>query len=83
VCHEFTEEDRFMVLASDGVWEFVKNEEVLEIMSRYRAEEDLEGACDYIMQLSLERWRKEEAECIDDITFVVVFLEPQLFREDE
>lgn len=72
-----------MVLASDGVWEFVKNEEVLEIMSRYRAEEDLEGACDYIMQLSLERWRKEEAECIDDITFVVVFLEPQLFREDE
>jgi serine/threonine protein phosphatase PrpC len=26
--HELVEEDKFMILASDGVWEFISNEDV-------------------------------------------------------
>lgn len=42
-------------------------------MSRYRDVNDIEGACDELMKLSLESWMNDEDGCIDDITFVVVF----------
>jgi len=28
-CFEFTSEDKFIVIASDGVWEFLSNEDVI------------------------------------------------------
>lgn len=62
-----------MIIASDGVWEFLENEVVLELMSRYRDNNDIEGACDELMRLSLQSWIDDEDGCIDDITFVVVF----------
>lgn len=66
-----------MIVASDGVWEFMENEEVVEIIGFYREKGDIEGACDRLMKESLERWKMEEEENIDDITFVVVFFENQ------
>lgn len=67
--------DKFMIVASDGVWEFLESEEVVEIIGFYREKGDIEGACDHLMRESLERWRIEEDENIDDITFVLVFFE--------
>ena len=33
--HRITSEDKFMVLASDGVWEFLSSERVVNIVSAY------------------------------------------------
>ena len=64
-----------MIIASDGVWEFIENHEVVDIVRRYKKVNDIEGACDEIMKESLLRWRIEEEDSIDDITFVLVFFE--------
>ena len=40
--HELTEEDQFIILASDGVWEFVTSEEAVEVVSKF---ENADAAC--------------------------------------
>ena len=38
-----------MIIASDGVWEFLDNKTIIDIIGRYFLINDLEGACDEIM----------------------------------
>ena len=45
-----------MIVASDGVWEFLDNEKVLNIIKKYRENGEIESACDEIMQESLKSW---------------------------
>ena len=33
--YHLTEEDKFIVLASDGVWEFLSNEKVIDLVMAY------------------------------------------------
>jgi serine/threonine protein phosphatase PrpC len=60
--------DRFLVLASDGVWEFISSEEVVKIVSKCEKPEE---ACRILEQESRQRWKKEEG-VIDDITSLVI-----------
>ena len=69
-----------MIIASDGVWEFLSNQDVLDIISEYKDRSDIEGACDQLMRESLRNWGEEEADCVDDITFVLVFFEPRVIN---
>lgn len=71
--YELKKEDQFMIVASDGVWEFLSNERVLDIIKKHRVTGDIESACDEIMRESLKCWESEEEDTIDDITFVLVF----------
>lgn len=34
-------EDKFMIVASDGVWEYLENEEVINIIKPYYIKDDL------------------------------------------
>ena len=61
-------------MASDGVWEFISNAEVLKMIKPFRELNDIEGACDKLMAEALRRWDIEEEGGVDDITFVLVFL---------
>lgn len=70
---QLTPEDKFMVLASDGVFEFITNEEIVKIVVPYWRLQDPMGACEALVKESHMRWTTEE-EVIDDITCVVVFL---------
>lgn len=69
-----TPNDDFIVLASDGVWEFMTNEEVVEIVSRFWESKDPLGACDALIEEATRRWRQED-DVIDDTTALVVFLD--------
>ena len=71
--YRFLKEDKFIVLASDGIWEFISNEEVVNIVKDFYLEDDVEGAVNYLYEESKKRWMMEE-EIIDDITVIVVFL---------
>ena len=66
------EDDKFLILASDGVWEFLSNDEVLDLVVPYWHQNDLKGACSIIVKESVAAWEREE-ESIDDITVIVVF----------
>ena len=70
---EISEDDKFLVIASDGVWEFIQNEDITNMIVPYWQQGNPEGACDKIVKESVAHWKKED-EVIDDITVIVVFL---------
>ena len=70
----FTEEDKFMIIASDGVWEFISSQECVNMIKNFYEKNDLKECCEYIYQESSKRWLKEE-EVIDDTTMILVFFE--------
>ena len=71
--YEITADDRFIVLGSDGVFEFISNEEVVKIVVPFWKAGDPQGACVALYKAAYATWIKEE-EVIDDITAVVIFL---------
>lgn len=71
---ELSVNDKFIVVASDGIWEFITSQEVAEFVYPFYKKKDAEGAADRLVREARERWEKEE-EVIDDITCIVIFLE--------
>jgi serine/threonine protein phosphatase PrpC len=65
-------EDKFVVLASDGVWEFISNQEAVEIVGEFWNSNQVEDAAWALVSAASKRWKKEEY--VDDITVLVVFL---------
>lgn len=47
-----------MIVASDGVWEFLDSKNVVDLVGRYYLKNDLEGACDELMQASYSMWTR-------------------------
>ena len=70
--YEFVKEDKFIVVGSDGLWEFISNEEVVNIVKKFYEDNDIKGALDYLYKEASKRWIIEE-EIIDDITIILVF----------
>ena len=71
--HYFLKEDKFIILGSDGIWEFISNEEVVEIVKDYYLQNNIEGAIDHLYNEASKRWIMDQ-EVIDDITIIVIFL---------
>eukprot|EP00316_Scyphosphaera_apsteinii_P008375 CAMPEP_0119310726 /NCGR_PEP_ID=MMETSP1333-20130426/19888_1 /TAXON_ID=418940 /ORGANISM="Scyphosphaera apsteinii, Strain RCC1455" /LENGTH=454 /DNA_ID=CAMNT_0007314961 /DNA_START=94 /DNA_END=1458 /DNA_ORIENTATION=+ len=63
--------DLFLVVASDGVWEFIPSAEAVDIVSR---SSNANEASLNLVQQAAKRWRNNEGSYRDDITVVVVFL---------
>lgn len=71
---ELTSDDKIIVLASDGVWEFLDNQTVANIVFPFLATKNAEGAAEALVRASYKKWRAEENN-IDDITCIIVFLD--------
>ena len=69
-----SEEDKFMIIASDGVWEFIDSQECVDMIKDFYLKNDMENCCEYIYEESKKRWLKEE-EVIDDTTMIIVVFE--------
>ena len=70
---DLCKDDKFLVIASDGIWEFISNEEVVDIVKNYYVDNDIEGAVNCLYKEASKRWIMEE-DIIDDITVILVFL---------
>ena len=68
--HTVNASDRVLILGSDGVWEFMTNQEVLNIYSLCK---DPKIACDRIVEEASKRW-SQNRDMIDDITCIVAEL---------
>ena len=73
IVHDITSEDIFCVWASDGVWEFLSNQQVCSIVWKYQ--QDLNEAATQLVEESQRQWKKEE-EVVDDITCIIVKFNP-------
>ena len=65
-------ECKYMVICSDGVWEFLSNEEVMLIGDKYYNQNDTNSFCNELLKRATELWENEE-KYMDDITIVTVF----------
>ena len=70
--YNITEETKYMVVGSDGIWEFINNEKIMEIGNKYYINNDVNGFVQCLYKTSFELWRKKEF-VVDDITAIAVF----------
>ncbi|KAM7478404.1 hypothetical protein LguiA_026617 [Lonicera macranthoides] len=69
---QITSRDQFVVLASDGVWDVVSNQEAVEIVSRT---EDRAKAAKKLVECAVKAWKhKRRGIAIDDISAICLFL---------
>ena len=73
--HFFQEEDKFIILASDGLFEFMESEEIVKFVGEFYKNNDIVGCCEFLYKESCKRWLEEEYDTIDDITIILVFFE--------
>ena len=76
-------DDKFIVLASDGVWEFLSNEDVAQIVLPFFEKRNAEGAAEALVRESYLKWKSEEDDIIDDITCVIIFLDVKLQQQEQ
>ena len=70
--YEIQSDAKFMVLATDGIWEFLDNEKVKDIVMPCYSNNNVESACSTLIKKAVECWLGEDA-CVDDITVVTIF----------
>ena len=69
-----TPKDKIVLMASDGIWEFISNQEAVEFVGPYVERGEIQKACDELCKLASQKWRAEE-DVIDDITALVIALD--------
>lgn len=78
-CCELTESDEFLIVASDGVWEFITTEEVAGLIIGCTTAGE---ACELVVEAASERWKEMNEMAIDDISVVVAkFITSTTVRE--
>lgn len=71
---ELKEEDKFVIIASDGIWEFISSEDCVNMIKNFYQDKDVVGALNFVYKEAAKRWIMEE-EVIDDITVIIIFFE--------
>jgi len=73
-----TSKDEMLVMASDGVWEFIESGQAFEILNK--AKKDSKGSDNAtaevtkLIETAAAKWRQEEGEYRDDITAICIKL---------
>lgn len=67
----------FLILASDGVWEFLESEFVVKAVAKKLITDGPEITMQKLHRESRRRWKNEEGSYCDDITSVLVQLKPE------
>lgn len=78
--HDICSEDDFMILATDGVWEFISSDDAVRVVAENLGK-GATRACQALIELAASRWHDEEGDYRDDITALVVRLQ-QLWKSD-
>jgi len=70
-----------IVLASDGVWEFIDSRPALELVGKfiYTVERGATEAVTELIKKSADKWKQEEGDYRDDITAICIQLDDTLF----
>lgn len=63
---------KFIVIASDGIWEFFSNKNVCDIVKNYYVKGDAEGATKELIEKGRKKW-EEEGDNADDISVITIF----------
>ena len=70
--YDLNESVKFIVVASDGIWEFISNEIVRNIGKQFYNDKNPKGFCQEIVKDAYKLW-KENGITVDDITAIAAF----------
>ena len=70
--YNLDESCKYIVLCSDGVWDFMDNENVMKVANKHYLNINPDGFCQEILDNASYWWEKEDI-VIDDITALIVF----------
>mmetsp|Transcript_27741 Transcript_27741/g.89660 ORF Transcript_27741/g.89660 Transcript_27741/m.89660 type:complete len:326 (+) Transcript_27741:437-1414(+) len=70
---------QFLVIASDGVWEFIDSPEAVDILQAANVSRSATEAVTKLIEAAAHKWRQEEGDYRDDITALCVNL-TELFK---
>lgn len=67
------DEDDFMIIATDGVWEFLSSQDAVDIVSKdFKNGECSSLACQHLIEAAAAKWHEHEGDYRDDITALVI-----------
>mmetsp|Transcript_9638 Transcript_9638/g.18088 ORF Transcript_9638/g.18088 Transcript_9638/m.18088 type:complete len:520 (-) Transcript_9638:365-1924(-) len=75
-----TDQDEILVLASDGVFEFLQNQEIIDICTQHS--DDPVTACEQVVDAAYKKWLDYENRT-DDITVIILFFRRQNDKEEK
>ena len=70
--YDLNKSTKYIIVCSDGVWEFLNNDNVKDIGKKFYLENNASAFCYELVSQSLEEWTKNDI-IVDDITAVVSF----------
>lgn len=70
--YEINANTKYMVICSDGVWEFMQNEQVRDLGNAFYAQNKITDFCLQLVNMAMNLWSQYEV-IRDDITVVSVF----------
>ena len=68
--HKITTNDKFIIIASDGIWEYLENEEVMNIVVPFFKKNEINVAAEKLLKISIDIWNNISYSR-DDITFII------------
>ena len=71
--YSIEKEDKAIIIASDGLWEYVSNEEVADIVKNLFDKKDANFIVNELYKYSYEKWKTKDSG-IDDITIICILL---------
>jgi len=63
---EIGDDSKYIVIASDGIWEFLDNNRVMNLVNPFYYKNDPEGACHALAKEATEWWYK--------VFFIIYFI---------
>lgn len=77
--HKIHESDQWLIMATDGIWEFIENQEAVDIVkSSWEQHKDATMACRALIARAKDLWFEIEGDYRDDITVTIVDLHGML-----
>lgn len=71
--YELTDKDDFMVIATDGVWEFLSSQQVIDLVSKdFQNGKGSSEACQNLIEAAAAMWHRHEGDYRDDITALII-----------
>ena len=67
------EKIKIIVIATEGLWAFLKNEKVMDIVLSYYVNNDVKGATKKLTEIATKLWEFRNPNEINDITIIVLF----------
>ena len=64
---------KIIVLATNGIWQFLSNEKVKNIILPYYEEGNISGGIEKLVNIAVKMWETKNPKFIDDISVILLF----------